>query len=349
MTLPRLDAARGLAAAVVCVSHVVISENSPGPSPLVFHLGDEAVIAFFLLSGFVIHWSSHQQGHFEGPRTYFIKRAVRVYSVWVPAMIAIAAIAYCEKWWSPAETWPRALCNVLMLQDISRLKPAVICDPLFRNTPLWSMHYEWWFYVAYPVVLLVAAPTRRTHVVGALAILGGVTYVILPNPLSRLLMYFSIWWIGVEAAASMRRAGVVKARDLVVPVIYSSAAIVPIVLLCGQVWRSTGLIQAGVHPFLEARQFGDVILLLCGAFLWRRLRWAGFSWTVGWFAALAPISFSLYLVHLRSLATASYLRHVLQNRAIELAAYAAVTIGFCVLTELVVYPKLRRWFLAKAA
>ncbi len=342
MTFRRLDAVRGFAASMVCINHVVVNRNSPGPSPLIFHFGSEEVMAFFLLSGFVIHWASHSRGQFEGAKRYFAKRAVRVYSVWVPAMIVIGLLAYLQGHWSEGYSWPRALGNLLMLQDISHLKPAVICDALFNNTPLWSMHYEWWFYVTYPAVLLISAPKRRTHVVGALAILGGVTYVLLPNPLSRLLMYFSIWWIGVEAAESLRRTGTVKADDLILPVVYASLAILPEVFLCAQVWRSTGVVAAGVHPFLEARQFVAVILLLGGALLWRRVRWIGFNWTVGPFAVMAPISFSLYLAHFPLLANATYLRAVFPNAAIELTAYAALTVGFCVLTEVVLYPRVRK-------
>lgn len=342
MNFRRLDAAKGFAASVVCISHVVVNRNGSASSPLVFHFGSEAVMAFFLISGFLIHWSSHQLGQFEGARKYFAKRATRVYSVWVPAMAAIALIVYAEGRWSPDDSWARALGNLFMLQDVSLLKPAVICDPLFFNAPLWSMHYEWWFYVIYPVVLMVAEPKKRTHVVGILAVLGGITYVLIPNPLSRLFMYFSIWWIGVEAAESLRGKGAVSAPDLVRPVAYAAAAAAPIVLLCIQAWRSTGLIAAGTHPFLEARHFASAILLLSIAFAWQRLRWAGFAWTIGPFAIVTPISFSLFLVHFRSMATATYLRDVVTNPAVALAAYGTLTIAFCLLVERLFAPRLRK-------
>jgi len=48
------------------------------------------------------------------------------------------------------------------------------------------------------------------------------------------------------------------------------------------------------------------------------------------------------VIHFKSLAQAYYLSF-LHNRAAELAGYIVVTIGFCYLAELVVYPWVRRW------
>ena len=52
MKLQRLEAVRGVAALYVVIAHSIT------PTPFILSFGQEAVIVFFLLSGFVIEYSS---------------------------------------------------------------------------------------------------------------------------------------------------------------------------------------------------------------------------------------------------------------------------------------------------
>jgi peptidoglycan/LPS O-acetylase OafA/YrhL len=56
-SLHQLDSLRGFAAAYVVVHHAHLAPQSAFGNLLFF--GQEAVILFFLLSGFVIHYSTH--------------------------------------------------------------------------------------------------------------------------------------------------------------------------------------------------------------------------------------------------------------------------------------------------
>ena len=97
----------------------------------------------------------------------------------------------------------------------------------------------------------------------------------------------------------------------------------------------------GVHPFLEPRHLLSSVILVIAAFGWRSLRWIGFQWAVGWCSILAPISFSMYAVHYKSIAHASYFKGLF-NHPIELALYGVVTLAFCYISEIVIFPRIRR-------
>src|SRR5207244_10713835 len=78
--LYRLEAIRGLAAIYVLFNYVFIKGpviNGKDYSFL-FHFGQEAVILFFLLSGFVIEYS-FQKSTDKSFKLYFLKRFLRIY------------------------------------------------------------------------------------------------------------------------------------------------------------------------------------------------------------------------------------------------------------------------------
>jgi peptidoglycan/LPS O-acetylase OafA/YrhL len=45
--------------------------------------------------------------------------------------------------------WNTLLGNIFMLQDVISLKPNVISAVYMGNGVLWSLSYEWWFYILY--------------------------------------------------------------------------------------------------------------------------------------------------------------------------------------------------------
>ena len=80
MKLWKLEAIRGLAALYVVVGHIYHD------SFLILRFGQEAVIVFFLLSGFVIEYSHHhsRDKSFKG---YFTKSVTRIYSVFIAMLL----------------------------------------------------------------------------------------------------------------------------------------------------------------------------------------------------------------------------------------------------------------------
>mgnify|MGYP003337455502 CR=1 FL=1 len=298
--------------------------------------------SFFILSGFVISWSSNRTKAPEPFTSYFLKRAARIYCVWTAAAVAMFLIAWAEKGqivYEPAERW---LGNFLMLQDWKPAKPAVICTPIYGNSPLWSLHYEWWFYMLFPAVLRLVRESWRSGIVGVSAIGHAIVYAWLPNPISRLFMYLSIWWIGVHAATTLRARGKVRLVDLALPLLCVFGTALPGLFTTARWLQNERGLSPGLHPILEVRHCLSAIAVVLTAFAWRGSGWWGFSHIVAPFAVLAPISFSLYAIHYRSIAQASYLSF-LGNPLMETIFYSTVTLAFCCFSELVLYPKIRSW------
>lgn len=305
---------------------------------------------FFVLSGFVIEWSTGRYERTGGEPfgRYFLKRFVRIYSVWACAMVALCLISLLEQGrfvHQPAGQW---LGNLLMLQDWRHGHPATICDPLYGDTPLWSLHYEWWFYMLYPAVNACGSRSARVHVVGVLAFANAVLYALNPNPVGRLFVYLSVWWIGVHAAHRLRESGAVHGGDLVLPLGYVIVAAIPGVIVAVRWWASGGYLSPGTHPVVEPRHLLGAVALVIVACAWRRTGWLAFAPTIGRCAVVAPISFSLYVIHYRSLGVATYFSFV-GSRWLEMALYALATVVFCYVSEVVCYPRLRRLLLTSRA
>ena len=301
-------------------------------------------MVFFVLSGFVIEWSAGGRGQ-EGSEPfgrYFLKRFMRIYSVWACAVVALCGITWIEQGHfvhQPAGQW---LGNLLMLQDWRYGHPAVFCDPLYGDTPLWSLHYEWWFYMLYPAVNACVSRGSRVHLVGGLAIANAFLYALNPNPIGRLFVYLSIWWIGVHAAERLRATGVIRLRDLYWPLSYVMVTAIPGLCVAVRWWMSNWPLSLGTHPIAEPRHLLGALATVLGAFAWRRAGWAGFPETIGRCAIVAPISFSLYVIHYRSMGVATYLSCI-GNRWAEMVAYVVLTLSFCYFAEVIFYPRIRRF------
>jgi peptidoglycan/LPS O-acetylase OafA/YrhL len=83
-------------------------------------------------------------------------------------------------WISSRELWG----NIFMLQDMTSIKPGVRVEVFNDNGPLWSLSYEWWFYLMfYPIYSRVTARCQLA-LVGAISLLGLISYVLLPNQIS---------------------------------------------------------------------------------------------------------------------------------------------------------------------
>tara|TARA_R110002096_G_scaffold285073_8_gene478902 strand:+ start:1227 stop:2282 length:1056 start_codon:yes stop_codon:yes gene_type:complete len=329
MKLWKLEAIRGLAAMYVAIGHTF------GSATLVLRFGQEAVIVFFLLSGFVIEYS-HHHSHDKSFKGYFIKRVTRIYSVFV-AMLVLCTVLIQPDLMS-LDFWRILGGNLLMLQDFEDGKPNVIVPTLFA-TALWSLHYEWWFYMLFYPISTYVEKRRQALLVSCVAIVSALIYVRFPEAVPRLTMYFLIWWVGVELAKSYITNGAVKIRDLRVPAI-STLTVLLILSLNIQLYRQSGeTLKFGIHPVLEARHFLAAILTLVVALLWQRMNWIGFSLLkIG--VLIAPISYSLYISHQPLFVNAKYLNFV-DNKSIENILYFLTLLSFCWATELKLYPAIR--------
>jgi len=288
-----LDVARALAALYVVAHHVANSRGwSHGPG-LIFRFGQEAVLVFFLLSGFVIF--ANERYRALTPRGYYWRRIRRIYPALLLAMLVSSAVALDNGDFGTRFNWAEFFATLASLQDISLLKPGVIADPFLGNDPLWSISYEVAFYLVFPFVLKpwTRNPHRVEMSVGAVCCASYITFVYWPNHLSLVATYFLVWWCGAMAADAYQRGG------------SNFRAFLPslswLALLCviaGIVVKVVGFRSVGYYPFLPFRHFAVALVLLVlfsnalGATI---ARLCAVVAAPG--AALASISYGLYVLH----------------------------------------------------
>lgn len=148
-----LDLLRGIAALIVCAAHlrggnfVEFGALDPASQTLVTklafavtRLGHEAVLAFFVLSGFLVGGQVIRRlraGTFE-LSSYTIDRAVRIFLPLIPAVLLALAVAVFAHHETPNAS--QILGNMLGLNGI-------LVETLQYDGPLWSIAYEIWFYI----------------------------------------------------------------------------------------------------------------------------------------------------------------------------------------------------------
>ena|SRR5579863_4628381 len=181
-----LDLIRALAACAVMVGHVralffvdfrQLSHKSWPLEALYFltGFGHQAVIIFFVLSGFLISSTvirSHVLGKWSW-RDYAVNRATRLYVVLIPGLLL-------GFFWDGLGSWLFAAKGIYA-QPLTDLGPAVplqnltfgkflgnlfflqtiLCDTFGSNGPLWSLANEFWYYVLFPIVLAAGLAWAR--------------------------------------------------------------------------------------------------------------------------------------------------------------------------------------------
>ncbi len=342
--LERLEALRGFAAFYVVLFHVLPQKiNLFGVNAgVIFRFGPEAVIIFFILSGFVIKYT-YEKSRDKSFRYYFVRRFIRLY---IP-LLFIFLLGYLLKCQSEGRLadpeWKYLVGNLFMLQDVISQKPNVIAAAYMGNGVLWSLSYEWWFYMLFFVFATKVKTEKINRWVNIITITAAVTYVVYPFIINRLVMYFAIWWIGVRFAETYLSGGQYTIKSILpyAGVMLSIIAILGLnyFLHLSEAKKYTFPLVA--YPFVELRHFIFAIIVMFGAIIWKNLKWFGFDIIFGWFRFLAPISYVIYISHHYLVIEASYLRF-LNNKVIEYTLYIIVMLIFSYLLEVVVYGKIKK-------
>ncbi|CAN5417082.1 acyltransferase [soil metagenome] len=327
-----LEAVRGLAALYVAIGHLVLQvlQPSQGIVRFLFQFGQEAVIVFFLLSGFVIELSAGKR--WDGWASYLLRRAVRIYPAYLIALLCtFIAVGIFDHNWSINGV--RLLGNISMLQDFASGKPGVIVTTYKGNTALWSLAYEWWFYLLY--IPFRQRPRARLEI-GILSFGAAALYLASPFGIWLYLAYFVLWWAGVALAREWRDNGTLTLRGQSLSLLSIGAVAC---LFFGEALCSPRPWTMGTHPFLELRHlvFGlALIFLAVGSWRWKWHRTFGKS--LAPLASLGAISYSLYVLHMPLL----ILGH---TSAVSVLLFrAALLIVLCLFLEKKVQPCLNQIF-----
>ena len=274
--------------------HLAQARPISGPVGLAFRFGQEAVIAFFLLSGFLIY--ANEQGRVANDLSgYAARRFGRIYPPLLFAIAVSLALGLVVPELRSAFHWRQLFGTLIGLQDVSALKPGVITDSFMGNTPLWSLSYELAFYALFPLAMAFERRfgSRVDHAVGLVSLVAYALYIVWPGHFALVLSYFSVWWIGA-AIARAYRAGFSDARAVAVPLGWLTA-LVALAIGNVAVHAQTAI---GVYPALMARHFACA--LIAAVVLFSPVgRWIvdGLSAFPKAFGVLAGISYGVYVLH----------------------------------------------------
>ena len=180
-----------------------------GPSGAMTRAAHAAVVVFFVLSGYVIAYST--LGKARGVRSYVVARLSRLYSVIIPALVLTAVVQVLGHALNPDfvqfrprahEPW-RYLIVALSLQSVW----TSFITPL-ANTPFWTLSYEFWYYALFgAAVLLRPGWPRGLAVFAAVLVAGTDILLLLPCWLAGVAAY--VWRERFSGTPGKARAGFV--------------------------------------------------------------------------------------------------------------------------------------------
>lgn len=153
-----LDATRGVASHVVCVGHVFVANKIE----MVRYWPDLGVVAFLVISGFLITLSAHRKGPDYGFIAFIIDRGSRIYSAYLPCLLFIVACGLVFRLPGPIDLW-HVITNLLLLQNMPVPKFIAwreIFEPIGTGRQLWTLSVEWWFYWAFGAVFFLKRAGR---------------------------------------------------------------------------------------------------------------------------------------------------------------------------------------------
>lgn len=290
-----LDVVRFLAAVLVALTHYVqhglVSAHSAAAVPV---WGREAVMVFFVLSGFVIAYTTERSG--ASAREYIVARAARIYSVALPLLLASFAAATLAIHWRDAEL-PTAYAaarphlyipfHLLFLGELWSLSETPPWMPQY-----WSLSYEVWYYVLFGCAFYLRGWWRYAVTAAVLALLGPKLWLLLPVWLSGVALYHGLkrWTMPVGAA----RAGWLLSL-LLLAAFHASGA--------EAAWRQAA---RALWPFADMRMgsadrfLSDYVVCVLVVANFACARFAGFGALAAWarpIRGLAAYTFTLYLLH----------------------------------------------------
>ena len=261
-------------------------------TPYIF--AHEAVVVFFVLSGFLVGGAVVGRRRQETPwlRSYVIDRIARIYIVFLP-VIALTLLL---------DTSGRSLFVTANLYDLSfldgRYDPRLILpnllslqglwfEPLGTNLPLWSLGMEVWFYLLFPLLLLPWLTAYPRHWVRVLGLAAAIVFLLSLPPTNYMPFGFAVWALGAVARVLPRP--LMRSKWLALALFVIASIVVRLAI------REHFLMQFSVKYAVDA------MLAMLFANLLLTLRFddgAGFRFArSALHARLASFSFTLYAFH----------------------------------------------------
>jgi peptidoglycan/LPS O-acetylase OafA/YrhL len=212
-----LDLMRFLAAIIVVATHV----STLSHLGYIWHLrllGHDAVVIFFVLSGFVIAFTAGSKDLDLG--AFAVSRLSRLYSVLLPCLIITPLLTL---WGQNIDPGTYIKFEPTSLQAI--VENAFFLNQIwleytiyFANIPMWSLSYEFWYYVIFGAAFFLSGRARAVAIIAACLIAG-----------PKIMMLLPVWMMGVGVHHIIRRG--ISARLGAMILFVSAVALLVYVLL----------------------------------------------------------------------------------------------------------------------
>ena len=342
-----LDSVRGVSAVIVMLSHVVQIYILPHMANAGFFdglwdiLASYAVMAFFVISGFVITISileniERNDGHFK-PLEFLESRLVRLYppllfalllTISVYGLIHVTHLNGSDNLFLSGDLyvfrekavleWDSILDSVFFLQGIFAGSPGPTL-----NGALWSLSFEFWFYIV-AMFFTIWIVDKRQFWGGFLTV--GIFVAILYLDRPRFFAFLSTWLAGLTWAIIYRKRWVVKTffRTYLWLLAGGIAAAVAILVSQNGLWLL-------IHPYRTILSYFTQsmicwVTMIIAAQIASRLEKGSFHFFHAY--KLAPFSYTLYLIHFPLLTLAfSFLHHFLHTVSWVYGAITGVLLG----------------------
>ena len=331
-----LDGMRATASFLVFVAHLsVFGVAAPELARFVPELGHDSVILFFVLSGFVIAFTT--ESRHASLSEYLVARGARLWSVAVPALALTYGLAALGRELAPLafpgayqleKLWIYVPFELLFLGELWTFS-----EPPLTNIPWWSLGYEAWYYLLFALAFFYRG-LKRGLLLGVGIVLAGPKLALL---LPTWVLGALIWRHRDRCPLPRGVARALLAGTVIAYLAYKSSGLEHSLVVLGNApfggldVTPLGSARSWVHDWLVAAIAGVHLHALGHAhvalprFSVRPIRW------------FASFTFSLYLAHAPLLIFASRVVSYDKTSVWQVAAVSAVVlaivIGFGYLTE----------------
>ena len=317
-----------------------------------FRYGHQAVLFFFVLSGFVIHLRYSKllmSGNYKSfdVRDYFKRRIRRIYPPFLFILgftLILDGLGHYLGFSIYYHTTPNRLINSTIPFDHSFVN--FVGNLIFlqneritvwgSDTPLWSLKYEWWFYVIYPLMLLVNKRNILTSLIFVFLLFFLTLFIHVSSGsfFINVLQYFLSWWMGVVLADMYTRR--VKANFswfaplvLMIPVLIRYELRLPAFVPADTLWATGFFGLISLVFYLQQKGMGFKIIT--------KLKWLG------------DCSYTLYIVHFPILVLFNgLLLHFNHNSFPKSQLYIGLAIIFIVTFSFYLHKLIERPFLRRS-
>jgi peptidoglycan/LPS O-acetylase OafA/YrhL len=222
-----LDFVRFLSAIIVFFYHLSYGGFGGNWIPL-HHIGGDAVMVFFVLSGLIISYTAERE---ENISVFMTARLARLWSVAIPAL-ALTFVAdaignlinsdfYASLSYNGGSPALRLVASAIFLNELwfRSIYP-------LSNLPFWSIGYEFWYYALFAAAFYLSGMKRTAAIVVTALVVG-----------PKILLLFPIWLFGVAVYRLNRRVNLPEAAGWLMFVL-------PLLLYAG-------CVATHLHQFLD--------------------------------------------------------------------------------------------------